>query len=601
MEKKIIHYCWFGGNPLPKLAKKCIKSWKKYLPDYEIIEWNESNVDLEECPFIKGAYEAKKWAFVSDYVRTKAMCEYGGIYFDTDMEVIKNIDDMLKDKGFLGVEDSHMIACGVWYEPKPNSYLAKEMLKFYREQSFFDIDNMYAISIPRIISLILNDYDVTLNETQYLKHNEIIYRRDYFYPYSYDFKNNVFTDSTCMIHYYNASWVPKWQQRENKIYRTFGKKNGDIVIKSLRTSKRTVKKVVKVPLYPLIVYRRKKQNINQEYFNALENTYKELNKMKNKSCVAFVNPYWMGVRNATEELFDNVVHCTELYRKKDIENIGSKIVELNIKEIIFSGFCIGWADLIKYLHKQGIIIKTYFHGSHTQVLEPYGWARNMEIFKLHKKGYIDKIATCKESLVNFYKNQGCDMSLLRNRVSLKPNYVKGNKKIKRIGIYAAKSDDFRKNVFAQIAAASLLNDKDVVVDMIPMTNQAVIFADLLGLKIDGSEKALSRDELLKRMSKNDINLYVTFSECAPMLPIESFSSGVPCLTGNNHHYFKDSELEKYLVVFNEASPIEIKEKMEFCFKNREKVLDLYNKWYLENDKLSKQGVEEYIKIKGVRK
>ena len=98
MEKKYIHYCWFGDKPLPKLAKKCIKSWKKYLPDYEIIRWSEENVNLEECPFIKEAYENKKWAFVADYARTKAIYEYGGIYFDTDMEVVKNIDELLVKK-----------------------------------------------------------------------------------------------------------------------------------------------------------------------------------------------------------------------------------------------------------------------------------------------------------------------------------------------------------------------------------------------------------------------------------------------------------------------------------------------------------------------
>ena len=93
---KYIHYCWFGGKPLPKLAKKCIKSWKKYLPDYEIIEWNENNVDLEECAFIKEAYENKKWAFVADYARTKAIYEMGGIYFDTDMLITKPIDFLQK-------------------------------------------------------------------------------------------------------------------------------------------------------------------------------------------------------------------------------------------------------------------------------------------------------------------------------------------------------------------------------------------------------------------------------------------------------------------------------------------------------------------------
>ena len=115
--KKYIHYCWFGNKPLSKLSKQCIKSWKKYLPDYEIICWNETNCNLNDCAFVKGAYENGKWAFVADYFRTKALNEYGGIYFDTDMEIIKPINDLLDSNvTMLGVEDTGYIAVGVWYE-----------------------------------------------------------------------------------------------------------------------------------------------------------------------------------------------------------------------------------------------------------------------------------------------------------------------------------------------------------------------------------------------------------------------------------------------------------------------------------------------------
>ena len=136
--KKYIHYCWFGGKPLPKLAKKCIKSWKKYLPDYEIIRWDESNVNLDECPFIRDAYKSKKWAFVADYARTKALYNYGGIYFDTDMEITKNIDYLFENKTFLGVEDSGKIAVGVWYENKEKNYLPTKLLEFYNLCDWFE-------------------------------------------------------------------------------------------------------------------------------------------------------------------------------------------------------------------------------------------------------------------------------------------------------------------------------------------------------------------------------------------------------------------------------------------------------------------------------
>lgn len=104
MIPKIIHYIWFGGNPLPELAVKCIESWKKYCPDYEIMIWDERNFDVSVCAYTKEAYDAKKWAFVSDYVRLKALYEYGGIYMDTDVELVKSLDGFLHEKAFSGFE-----------------------------------------------------------------------------------------------------------------------------------------------------------------------------------------------------------------------------------------------------------------------------------------------------------------------------------------------------------------------------------------------------------------------------------------------------------------------------------------------------------------
>lgn len=99
-----IHYCWFGGNELPKEAKECIESWKKYFPDYEIVEWNESNVDLNSCRYVKQAYEHKKWAFVSDYFRFQILYELGGVYFDTDVKVLQSMEPIIKKGPYFGKE-----------------------------------------------------------------------------------------------------------------------------------------------------------------------------------------------------------------------------------------------------------------------------------------------------------------------------------------------------------------------------------------------------------------------------------------------------------------------------------------------------------------
>ena len=462
------------------------------------------------------------------------------------------------------------------------------MLKFYRSQKSFDINNLFSISIPKIISSILTDYDATLNETQKLKHNETIYKREYFYPYSYDFQNNIFTDDTCMIHYYDASWVPKAEQREVKIYRVLGKKNGRKFISLCRFAHRALRKIARFLLYPLILYKRRKNIINSVYLEQIKTTIRKINANKSEYIV-FHNPNWLGVTSATTELFDNRVECGEL--------IGNAILNNQINQIVFSAMCVGWKDLAIYLKKQNpnIKIKTFWHGSHSQVLESYGWDRNMEIYKLHKQGIIDVMGFCKKSLIDFYKNQGCNVAFITNRVKL-PKITKSHKKDDklRIGLYASASNVWHKNMFTQLAAASMLDN--VIVDMVPLNSDAISFAQMLGLELTGVEHSVPRKELLQRFSNNDLNLYVTFTECAPMLPLESFESGVPCLVGNNNHYFCDTELEKFLVVDNETNILDITKKIENCLNNKEKILNLYKDWVKNNNKQSQKDVKNFINM-----
>lgn len=598
MDKKYIHYCWFGGNPLPKLAKKCIESWGKYLPDYEIIEWNESNVDLEECPFIKEAYENKKWAFVADYARTKAIYEMGGIYFDTDMKIVKNIDFLFEDgDSFIGVEDSRLIACGVWYEKHSHSYLAKKMLEFYRSQDNFDPNNMFKISIPRIITKILNSdgFDRTSNEIQHLNHNITVYPREYFYPLSFNFKNNKFTDNTCMVHYFDASWFGKKEKLRVKLNRIFGEKNMSRVGKVYKKVRRIGGVVIKKTLYKPAKYFKYTYMNGGKYKKDLKRAYGALKKIESDYIVMH-NPDWLGITSATIELFnDNRVPCGEFLRKKDGRKFADIIIKKKIKQVVFSAMCIGWKDFAYYLKKKNpdIIIKVFWHGSISQVSEPYGWQRNIELIDMSKDGTITTFGTCKESLIKFYEHLGINTKFIMNNVILceKIKHIEPQNTV--IGLYAAKKDDWRKNLFAQIAAVSLI--KGATIDIIPMDYEAATFATNLGLKVTGIDKPIPREELLKRMSKNTMNLYVTFSECAPMLPIESFEVGTICLTGNNHHYFKNTELEKYLVVDNEESPVEIAKKIELCIKEKDKVMKLYKDWKKENDKKSKLSADEFIK------
>ena len=596
MESKYIHYCWFGGKPLSKLTKKCIKSWQKYLPDYEIIRWDETNVDFNECPFIKGAYENKKWAFVADYVRTKAIYNMGGIYFDTDMMITKPIDFLLENETFLGLEDSYMVNSAVWGSSKAKTYFSKKMLDFYQSQEHFDKNNLFKMSIPRIMTRILNEegLDHTSNEIQHLKHNIVVYPRDYFYPLSFNFKENLFTDNTCMVHYFDASWFGKKEKLKVKLNRRFGEKNVDRINKVYKKIRHLGGIVIRRFLYKPAKYFKYTYLNHGKYKHDINAGIEALKKIK-KDYIVMHNPDWLGITSATIELFDNNrVPCGEFFRKRDVIKFGNIILKQKITQVIFSAMCIGWKDLAYYLKKNNpnIKIKCFWHGSISQVSEPYGWARNLELIEMSREGILEVFGTCKESLFSFYENLGIETSFIRNNVVLKEHIEHEEPNNLRIGLYAAKKDDWRKNLFAQIAAVSLL--KDATIDIIPMDYEAATFASNLGLKVTGLERAIPRDELLKRMSKNTLNLYVTFSECAPMLPLESFEVGTICLTGNNHHYFKDSKLEKHLVINNEESPVEIAKKIELCLANKNEIMKNYRNWKKGNDRLSILSVKEFI-------
>lgn len=207
MIPKIIHYCWFGGNPLPKLAVKCIASWKKYFPDYEIKEWNEYNFDLSSCNYIKEAYKLKKWAFVSDYVRFKVLYQYGGLYFDTDVEIIKDMSEIIKSGPFMGTEKTGIVAPGLGLAANPGLGLYKEILDFYEVTHFILPDG--TINNQTVVNYITN----ILLKHKYKGKYEIeeicgikIYPPEYFCPKNYNTGEINITHNTYSIHYYTASW-----------------------------------------------------------------------------------------------------------------------------------------------------------------------------------------------------------------------------------------------------------------------------------------------------------------------------------------------------------------------------------------------------------
>jgi mannosyltransferase OCH1-like enzyme len=211
---KTIHYCWFGRSPLPPLATKCIESWKKYLPDYEIKEWNEDNFDVNMLPYTKEAYEAKKYAFVSDFARFWILYKYGGLYFDTDVEVIKPLDEIIARGPFMGCEkDSNNIhfpkvAPGLGLGAWPEMIFYKEMIDSYKTLHFLNEDGTF------------NHKTVVDYTTEFLcKHglqnissiqkcgNIWIYPKIFFNPMTPGGKI-IITDKTHSIHHYAGTWIP---------------------------------------------------------------------------------------------------------------------------------------------------------------------------------------------------------------------------------------------------------------------------------------------------------------------------------------------------------------------------------------------------------
>lgn len=207
MIPKKIHYCWFGGNPLPEMAQRCIQSWKMYCPDYEIIEWNETNFDLDCCAYVREAYEAKKWAFVSDVARLYALVTYGGVYMDTDVEVLRPIDDLLQYDAVSGFEAKDRIPTGLMacQEGHP---LFVELLHDYDNTHFLKEDGTFdtTTNVTRITKTCLK-YGLRLDNTLQTVNGFTLLPYEYLCPKDSVTKVLTITKNTYVIHHFDGSWL----------------------------------------------------------------------------------------------------------------------------------------------------------------------------------------------------------------------------------------------------------------------------------------------------------------------------------------------------------------------------------------------------------
>ncbi len=214
---KIIHYCWFGRNPKPELAVKCIESWKKYCPDWQIIEWNEDSFDINSVRFVREAYENKKWAFVSDYARLYALASMGGVYMDTDVELIRGIDSFLEHNAFTGFEDKTHIPTGIMACEK-DFPLIKLWMEYYSERPFVLEDGSLSMETnTRIITRTMSERGFEFNNKLQIVDGMAFYPSDYFCP-----KDNVtdkikITKNTYAIHHFQRSWCN--ETRKSRFFR----------------------------------------------------------------------------------------------------------------------------------------------------------------------------------------------------------------------------------------------------------------------------------------------------------------------------------------------------------------------------------------------
>lgn len=213
MIPKIIHYCWFGRGPLPELAQKCIASWKKYLPDYEIKEWNEDNFDVNIIPYTAEAYKAKKYAFVSDYARFWILYRYGGIYFDTDVEVIRPIDDIIERGNFMGFETDpkpQLKADASEASVAPGLGLIKKMLDFYEGRHFeFVPGGIGQLTIVHIATEVLRKAGLKQQQGIQQVDDMWIYPAEYFCPINLKTGRIHVKPNTRTIHHYAGTWQDK--------------------------------------------------------------------------------------------------------------------------------------------------------------------------------------------------------------------------------------------------------------------------------------------------------------------------------------------------------------------------------------------------------
>ena len=211
---KKIHYCWFGKNDMPEQFQKNILSWKKFCPDYEIIRWDESNYDIKKNEYMRQAYEKKKWGFVPDYARLDIINTYGGVYLDTDVELLRPIDELLKFEFFCGFESADYVALGLGFGAKANNSILQEMMQVYDEIKFVREDGTLNLTASPIYQTrVMERNGLVKNGHTQIGNNFLVLAPEYLAPIS-PMGIGQPTPRSYSIHQYAATWFDEEQKRE---------------------------------------------------------------------------------------------------------------------------------------------------------------------------------------------------------------------------------------------------------------------------------------------------------------------------------------------------------------------------------------------------
>ncbi len=431
--KKIIHYCWFGGKNKPESVLKMIDSWKKFCPDYKIIEWNEENFNLNSCDYVKEAYETNNYAFVSDFARIKVLYEYGGVYLDTDVELIGSLDKFINSKFCVGFQDEEYINTGLIIAEKGNKILM-DILNYYENRHFLINGKCDRTSNPVIITEILKKYGLIIKNQNQFYDNLIIYANDYFCPLDYKTKKLNKTINTACIHWFDGSWLTANQKRKLKIKKFLKKIIGEKIYDCIKELKIKLKKI-------LIIMR---FNFRKLFYKVFYKTLIKRSDLKKSNLdINEARNFISSIRNHDDvnvsDSLENTIDSTLKYdlmivvpmynSESTIKNCIYSILNQKTKysfivKVVNDGSTDSGADIIKKINDERIILIN-------QKNQGRSAARNKGIEKILGKYvmFVDSDDTlsedCVEILLDEAEKNNYDI------VEGLMNYIKNNKIIKK--------------------------------------------------------------------------------------------------------------------------------------------------------------------------